>query len=126
MSTNGEVNNKGQLITAHDILQFWKFIILVDVIALLLGVSFFLIIHGVVMGMFRLSYRWPLANKIWRRIYGSNLFIEQKSTGNIRRVFIFFQTTIWIIVAVVFIGFGFWLLIDKGFYEQNIIWSIFN
>ncbi len=125
MSTNGEIHKQEESDIIRAFLPYMIFIVVVDIIALMFGIAFFLIVHGIAMGMLRQAHHWQPARRFVERVTSSH-FMQQRSASSTAHIYNVFHRILWMTVAVAFIGFGFWLLIDKGFYEQNIIWQICN
>ena len=104
------------------LLRLMAFLLVVDIVALVFGIAFFLIAHGLAMGMFRQVLHWQPARSFFERIIGHP--IEYTSQSGIFRAFSAVHSVIVIVITVAFIGLGIWLLLTLGFWEQNIIWSI--
>jgi hypothetical protein len=56
-------------------------LLFMDVIALMLGGAFFLIVHGTAMGLWRLAPYWHPAHQISSRIFGDSPMFNAPVTG---------------------------------------------
>src|SRR4030042_1629650 len=115
----GEVGHQEEPSIGHGVLRVMGFVLIADIISLLLGVAFFLIAHGVIMGTIRLAAYWQPANRVVQRIA-----FGHTTSGSMIHLTTLGATHIFTSIALIalLVGFGIWLLISLGFLGQNFFW----
>ena len=114
-----EVDQQKEPDLGRGILRGMGFMLMVDVISFVFGVSFFLIVHGLAMGMIRLAGHWQPAHRLLER-----LVLGSRTSGTTVRLITLGAMHLLISSALMalFIGFGVWFLVRNGFWGQNLIW----
>ena len=116
---DSEIHKQEEPDVGLGILRFMGILLLVDIIALVLGVAFFLIAHGIAMTTLRLAVHWQPAHRLVKRLaLGTSTSGTAAPLTTISKV----SLLISIAIRVSLISLGVWLLFDLGFLGQNIIW----
>lgn len=100
------------------VLRLWGFLLLVDVIALMFGIAFLLIAHGLMMGIIRQAHHWQPAYRFCKRVAD---FPVASSTRGPITILGAVHSVISIALTVALVGFGIWILFKVGFCGQNLI-----
>ena len=114
-----EIKQEKEPDIGRGILRAWGFLLLVDVIALVLGIAFLLIAHSIAMGTLRLGVHWQPAHRLVKHLaFGPSTSGTAAPLTTLGVVCLFIS----IAVRALMIGLGVWLLFDFGFWGQNLIW----
>jgi len=110
---------------SRKLLRVMGMVIVVDLLTLLAGISFFMIIHGIVFAVFWLAPYWKFPRSIFFKVSG---FPDKFQLVKKRRI-TWWQAIILVLkvlTILAFLGSGLWLLVRSGFYGQNLIWLTLN
>ena len=126
MSGNKEIHQQDEPqeepSVTRGLLRLMAFLLVVDIVALVFGIAFFLIAHGLAMGVIRQAWHWQPARSLFQRIIGHST--ESTSQSGILRTIGAVHSVLMIALTVAIVGLGIWLLLTLGFWEQNIIWIV--
>jgi hypothetical protein len=103
-----------------NLFRIFAFAILVDLIALVLGFAFLLIMNGLLMGFIRIAIYWQPAWKLLIRFLGIQNTSTVLSPPNIRW-WQYITISIHVGLRITLIGVGIWMLHRTGFCGQNLI-----
>lgn len=107
---NGEPSNHVILIMV---------IVLLEILTLLAGLSFFMIVHSLLYGVFSTAPYWNFTRTILVKVTGFSethrLLTKKKITWQ-RAISLFLR----IVILLAFFVFGLWLLLHDGFCGQNL------
>jgi hypothetical protein len=104
--------NKG---FASGLLKMMGGFLLLDLFALALGFSFFMIMHGILTTLARSAAYWSPANKLMFHLTGISKDPIPLNGYHSFRLFV------WLILLLVYIVAGTWILFKVGFCNQNLI-----
>lgn len=108
---------------ARALLRGVGIVLLVEVSALLAGIAFFLIIHGLVFAVLFLAPYSAFVRRLFGKVFGSpfRLPVVNKLTWWQWVDFLLKMS-----IAIASIGSGIWALVRFGFYGQNFIYLAIN
>jgi hypothetical protein len=121
-------SNNEQLIKAflsHPIYRACLFYIAPTAMAMLLGFSFFLIVQGLLSGFLWLAPYWPASFRSLKKILnfpGSGMNVTSIPIKWWRIPIILIK----IAVSSAMVSVGIYILISRGFLDQNLIWLLLN
>jgi hypothetical protein len=94
-------------------------IVLLEIFAILAGVSFFMIVHGLLYGIYWTAPYWKFTRTLLVKVTGfseTHRFIKTQQITWQRAIFLFPK----VIILLAFLVFGLWLLFHDGFCGQNL------
>lgn len=113
-------NNFQNTEAAKSLLRLVGVAIVLDVAAFIVGISFFMIVHGLLLGIRWSAPHWKFTRDIFVRVTGfseTNILISKEQAGWLSRINLFLKA----VTVVVFLVLGLWILIQNGFCGQNLI-----
>ena len=117
---NQNPNNVQQPDTVKSLLQLVGIVVILDVTAFIAGISFFMIVHGTLLGIRWSAPYWKFSRDIFVKVTGfpeTNILLSKKQAGWWSRISLLLRAA----TVITFLALGLWLLIQKGFCGQNLI-----
>ncbi len=105
---------------SKSMLRLMSITILLDVSALVAGISFFMIVHGVLIGIRWSAPYWKFTRNIFVKTTGfpeTNILLNKNQITWWRGINLLLKA----ITVVLYLVFGLWFLVHNGFCGQNII-----